>query len=137
MTTIAAMVEEHRVDELTKQLIANGWGENYSLVDKNYVDDERLYAAPDSHRGGGTSPLGLVIKPGAEDGTPGATDEVFITNLEDRLRDVDLAAEEKRYYAHRIAEGGTFVVVEVDDADLEKVRAFFAEVDAQQMKTAV
>ena len=46
MTTIVALVEDERVEELTENFIANGWGENYSLIDRNFVSDERIYAAP-------------------------------------------------------------------------------------------
>lgn len=137
MATIVALVEENRVDELTENFIASGWGENYNLIDRNFVSDERIYAAPIPYAAdSGPLVTGLVYEPGAAVGVASTNEGVLHTNLEDELDEFGLTDQEKNFYAHRISEGGTFVAVEVDDDEMARVLEFFSEVDAQQMETA-
>ncbi len=137
MTTIVAFVAADRVDELTENFIASGWGDNYSLIDRNFVSDERIYAAPIPHAAdSGPLVTGLVYEPGAAVGVAETNEGVLHSNVEDELDEFDLTDQEKNFYARRISEGGTFVAVEVDDHEMAKVLEFFSEVDAQQMETA-
>jgi len=137
MTTIVALVEDERVDELTENFIANGWGENYSLIDRNFVSDERMYAAAIPYAAdSGPLVTGLVYEPGAAVGVGGTNEGVLHTNLEEELDEFGLTGQEKNFYARRISEGSTFIAVEVDDSEMARALEFFSEVDAQQMESA-
>jgi len=136
MTTVAAIVPENRVDELTKQLIARGWGDSYSLIQRESTSDERIYAAPALYAtGGGPLVTGMVMEPGVAVDPHQSNEGVLHTNVKDELDSFDLSEEEKSFYARQVGEGGTFIAVNVSDEDAGLVEEFFKRVDAQQLET--
>jgi len=136
MRTVAAIVPENRIDELTKQLIANGWGENYSLIQRESTSDERIYAAPVPHAAdSGPLVTGMVMEPGVAVDPYRTNEGVLRSNVKDELDEFDLSEEEQEFFARQVSEGGTFVAVEVDDDDADLVRSIFTRVDAQQLET--
>ena len=136
MRTVAAIVPENRIDELTKQLIANGWGENYSLIQRESTSDERIYAAPVPYAAdSGPLVTGMVMEPGVAVDPYRTNEGVLRSNVKDELDEFDLSEEEQEFFARQVSEGGTFVAVEVDDDDADLVRSIFTRVDAQQLET--
>ncbi|MBX3051661.1 MAG: hypothetical protein KF753_09320 [Caldilineaceae bacterium] len=135
MKTVAGIVPENRVDELTKQLIAEGWGENYSLIQRENTSDERIFAAPVPNAAdSGPLMAGMVIEPDAAVDPYQTNEGTLHTNVKDELDEFDLSEEEQDFYARQVREGGTFVAVEVDDEDAERAEAIFSQVDAQQLE---
>ncbi len=136
MRTVAAIVPENRIDELTKQLIANGWGENYSLIQRESTSDERIYAAPVPNAAdSGPLVTGMVMEPGVAVAPYQTNEGVLHSNVKNELDEFDLSEEEQEFYARQVSEGGTFVAVEVDDDDADLVTSIFTRVDAQQLET--
>lgn len=135
MITIAGIVDESKVDDLTRYFIDNGWGENYTLITRHHTSDERLYAAPVPYAADtGTLAPGLVVDPDANMSANQTNEGVLRNNLEEEMADLDLSDEEKAFYTRLISDGGTFVAVEVDDDQMYLAQRLFASVDAQQME---
>lgn len=137
MARIAGIVEEHRVDELTKQLIALGWGDDYSLITRETTSDEQIIAAPVPYGAdGGPVAGGVALAPNTGVATTQTNEGVLLSNVKDSLDELELDDEEQEFYARLISDGGTFIYVDVPDDDAYTVQRLFHDVDAQQMEVA-
>jgi hypothetical protein len=145
MATIAAIVEDRKVEELTKLFLANHWGDQYSLVTSEATGKDRIVAAPAYGVGSGSSPIaGVVFDSDAADDDVGVfpvtdavedTSQFLIANLKERLDDFDLSHDAREFFARRVADGATFVALKVDDDEAAHAQELFAQVDAQHVET--
>lgn len=134
MAYVMGIVDESRMDELSRHLTQRGLGDRYTVIDGRFIGEERLLAAPV------TGPFqehmaapGVVMEPAGRLTPVGLTAHSQVADLDEQLSPFNLDDEEEEFYTRQIAEGATFVAVEVDEEQMDEVQRLLEAVDAQQI----
>lgn len=134
MAYVMGIVDESRMDELSRRLTQRGLGEHYTIIDGRFLGEERLLAAPVTGPFQEHMPApGVVMEPAGRLTPVGVTAYSQVVDLEEHLSPFNLSDEEEEFYTRRIAEGATFVAVEVDEERMDEAQRLLAAVDAQQI----
>jgi len=133
MSYVIGLFEETHVNELMKKLHDRNMTDCYTVIDRYNMGENVLFAVPGTaYASGATTPAGTAGVAAVVD-APLSGDNAVSEHMEDLLEEYDFSDEEKRYFAHSIAEGAYFVAVETTPADKESVRQMMQEAQAQHI----
>lgn len=138
MGNVFGVFEETNLDEVVNHLVEKGYADDYRIVDRNNLKDERLLALPGQGTGSGASGNAgvLGVFSTREDQFPqeNSVNEREFTDLTmEWLNNFNLSDEEATYYGRAILNGGSLIIVEVDGEHEEDVERLFREHGAQSV----
>lgn len=134
MAYVMGIVDEARMDELSRRLAERGLGDHYTVIDGRYIGEEPLTVAPVTGPFREHIPApGVVMEPAGRPTPVALAPHAQVIDLDEQLSDFNLDDEEAEFYAGRIADGATFVAVEVDEERMDEVQRLLEAVDAQQV----
>lgn len=134
MAYVMGIVEESRMDELSRRLSERGLGDHYTVIDGRFVGEEPLLAAPVTGPFRDHIPApGVAMEPAGRLTPVALAPHAQVIDLDEQLSHFNLDDEEAEFYAGRIADGAMFVAVQVDEERLDEVQRLLEAVDAQQV----
>lgn len=141
MTKVIGLFDDVETQEVIDALAEQGLADNYTLIDKDNLVEERILAVPPGSTAGGSvaaSGAGAMPVIGTNQVVPGSAEDETSRNVSDftldNLTDYGISESEAAYYAQNIEQGAELLIVEVNETQADQVEDLMREAGAQNLQ---